>query len=135
MLDFMSISIAISLPSIYIYVGHLNNLRVLYSQHKTPSSTAKKSARHIPSQPERVLDAPDLLDDFCEYKHIEYIYKISANFLPQLRTICHNWLFFYLPVTMKPYNQECYASAHYDDRSVEAYPVFFRPESDVLVQW
>ncbi|XP_067928669.1 cell division cycle protein 20 homolog [Watersipora subatra] len=44
--------------------GHLNNLRVLYSQHKTPSSTAKKTARHIPSAPERILDAPDLLDDF-----------------------------------------------------------------------
>ena len=49
-----------------LLLGHLNNLRVLYSLHKTPASTAKKTARHIPSAPDRILDAPDLMDDFCE---------------------------------------------------------------------
>ncbi|XP_033637169.1 cell division cycle protein 20 homolog [Asterias rubens] len=43
--------------------GFQNNLRVLYSQTKTPGST-KKSIRHIPQVPERILDAPDILDDY-----------------------------------------------------------------------
>ncbi|XP_038074664.1 cell division cycle protein 20 homolog [Patiria miniata] len=43
--------------------GFQNNLRVLYSHTKTPGST-KKSVRHIPQVPERILDAPDILDDY-----------------------------------------------------------------------
>ncbi|CAH3027422.1 unnamed protein product [Porites evermanni] len=44
--------------------GHLNDLRVLYSQNKTPATSTKKNARHIPQIPERILDAPDLIDDY-----------------------------------------------------------------------
>jgi len=44
--------------------GHLNDLRVLYSQNKTPATSTKKNARHIPQVPERILDAPDLIDDY-----------------------------------------------------------------------
>ncbi|XP_031565454.1 cell division cycle protein 20 homolog [Actinia tenebrosa] len=44
--------------------GHMNDLRVLYSQSKTTSTTKKKNARHISQVPERILDAPDLLDDY-----------------------------------------------------------------------
>lgn len=44
--------------------GHLNDLRVLYSQNKTSSTSSKKNARHIPQVPERILDAPDLIDDY-----------------------------------------------------------------------
>lgn len=40
-----------------------NNLRVLYSANQQNPST-KMLARHIPATPERILDAPDLLDDF-----------------------------------------------------------------------
>ncbi|KAK7492880.1 hypothetical protein BaRGS_00015827 [Batillaria attramentaria] len=43
--------------------GHQGNLRVLYSTTKTPAS-AKKTVRHIPQVPERILDAPDILDDY-----------------------------------------------------------------------
>ncbi|XP_071490335.1 cell division cycle protein 20 homolog [Diadema antillarum] len=43
--------------------GYQNNLKVLYSQNRTPGST-KKTVRHIPQQPERILDAPDMLDDY-----------------------------------------------------------------------
>lgn len=31
-----------------------------------PSSSCKKSIRHIPAQPERILDAPEILDDYCK---------------------------------------------------------------------
>lgn len=44
--------------------GGSNNFRVMYSQSKTPSST-KKSTRYIPQAAERVLDAPEILDDYC----------------------------------------------------------------------
>lgn len=49
--------------------GHQNNLRVLYSQNRSRSGGAasgacKKSTRCIPQAPERILDAPDLVDDY-----------------------------------------------------------------------
>ena len=43
--------------------GYENALRVLYSQNRS-SSKRKMTVRHIPSAPERILDAPDLLDDY-----------------------------------------------------------------------
>ncbi|CAL4139176.1 unnamed protein product [Meganyctiphanes norvegica] len=46
---------------------HINNLKVLYSAGK-PSVPKANSTRHIPSVPERVLDAPELLDDY--YLHL-----------------------------------------------------------------
>ena len=49
-----------------LFLGHLNDLRVLYGQNKTPSTSTKKNARHIPQVPERILDAPDLIDDYCK---------------------------------------------------------------------
>ncbi|KAK3090351.1 hypothetical protein FSP39_011110 [Pinctada imbricata] len=44
--------------------GHQSNLRVLYSACKNPSSAMKKTLRVIPQVPERILDAPDILDDY-----------------------------------------------------------------------
>ncbi|XP_046850230.1 cell division cycle protein 20 homolog [Xenia sp. Carnegie-2017] len=44
--------------------GYLNDLRVLYCQSKTPGTSTKKNSRYIPSAPERILDAPDLIDDY-----------------------------------------------------------------------
>ena len=43
--------------------GYQNNLKVLYSQ-VTPSSV--KKTRYISSVPDRILDAPDLRNDFCK---------------------------------------------------------------------
>ncbi|KAJ8039890.1 Cell division cycle protein 20-like [Holothuria leucospilota] len=43
--------------------GFQNNLKVLYSSTKTPGST-HKTTRHIPQVPERILDAPDIMDDY-----------------------------------------------------------------------
>lgn len=43
--------------------GAQNNLRVLYSHSKAPSSL-KKCSRHIPQAPDRVLDAPEMMDDY-----------------------------------------------------------------------
>ncbi|XP_029381153.1 cell division cycle protein 20 homolog [Echeneis naucrates] len=42
--------------------GYQNNLKVLYSQGATPASTTK--TRYISSTPERILDAPELRNDF-----------------------------------------------------------------------
>ncbi|GAQ84943.1 Anaphase promoting complex Cdc20 subunits [Klebsormidium nitens] len=45
--------------------GHVNPMRVLYSQNMDPAvRPAKKAFRHIPSAPERILDAPELVDDY-----------------------------------------------------------------------
>lgn len=41
---------------------HLNPLRVVYSV-KTPMST-KSGSRYIPTNPERILDAPDIVNDY-----------------------------------------------------------------------
>lgn len=43
--------------------GYQNSLKVLYSQAHNPTS-CKKSIRHIPQVPERILDAPQILDDY-----------------------------------------------------------------------
>ncbi|XP_040567228.1 cell division cycle protein 20 homolog [Lepeophtheirus salmonis] len=44
--------------------GHSNSLKVLYAPSRTPSNSLKKSTRHIPSVPERILDAPELVNDY-----------------------------------------------------------------------
>ncbi|GFH26172.1 cell division cycle protein 20, partial [Haematococcus lacustris] len=43
--------------------GHDNNLRGLYTDNLGPAP-AKKNFRHIPQTQERILDAPDLVDDY-----------------------------------------------------------------------
>lgn len=43
--------------------SHQNPLRVVYSI-KTPMST-KSGTRYIPTSPERILDAPDIINDYC----------------------------------------------------------------------
>lgn len=49
---------------LFCFSGHANNLKVLYSSSKHPSSVSKKSTRHIPTQPEKILDAPDIRNDY-----------------------------------------------------------------------
>lgn len=44
--------------------GHMNNLKVVYTSSAFKPSTAKKTNRYIPSQPERILDAPDIINDY-----------------------------------------------------------------------
>ncbi|XP_053644802.1 cell division cycle protein 20 homolog isoform X5 [Cherax quadricarinatus] len=46
---------------------HVNNLKVLYSAGKVAAPKAA-STRHIPNVPEKVLDAPELVDDY--YLHL-----------------------------------------------------------------
>lgn len=43
--------------------GQANNLKVLYSS-SNQSASSKKTGRHIPTQPDRILDAPDVLNDY-----------------------------------------------------------------------
>ena len=65
---------------IFYFSGHLNDLRVLYGQNKTPSTSTKKNARHIPQVPERILDAPDLIDDYCKLlTKWEIIWKLVGD--------------------------------------------------------
>lgn len=44
--------------------SHQNPLRVVYST-QTPMSS-KAGTRYIPSTPERILDAPDIINDYCK---------------------------------------------------------------------
>ncbi|XP_049799379.1 cell division cycle protein 20 homolog isoform X1 [Schistocerca nitens] len=43
--------------------GHQNSLKVVYSHSKTPGSV-KSTTRYIPMTPDRILDAPDIMDDY-----------------------------------------------------------------------
>ncbi|CAG9858269.1 unnamed protein product [Phyllotreta striolata] len=43
--------------------GFQNPMKVLYTQVKTPASV-KVNSRYIPQAPDRILDAPDIVDDF-----------------------------------------------------------------------
>jgi cell division cycle protein 20 (cofactor of APC complex) len=44
--------------------GHINNMRVLYSQNKVADYKKKTTTRYIPQAPEKILDAPELMDDY-----------------------------------------------------------------------
>ena len=43
---------------------HESSLRVLYTANREAGMQPKKYSRHIPQAPERILDAPELLDDY-----------------------------------------------------------------------
>eukprot|EP01049_Picozoa_sp_SAG25_P013751 SAG25_NODE_2220_length_1827_cov_47.020249_2_plen_313_part_00 len=52
-------------PKAAKWEGGSKDLAALYTQNrKNPSGMTKKSFRHISQTPERILDAPDLLDDY-----------------------------------------------------------------------
>lgn len=44
--------------------GYVNPNRVLYSQGSLGAGTRRNKFRHIPQKPEKILDAPNLLEDF-----------------------------------------------------------------------
>lgn len=44
--------------------GHINSMRVLYSQNKVSDYKKKTTTRYIPQAPEKILDAPELMDDY-----------------------------------------------------------------------
>ncbi|XP_021260516.1 cell division cycle protein 20 homolog isoform X2 [Numida meleagris] len=56
--------------------GYQNNLKVLYSQKTTPASS-RKHGRYIPSMPDRILDAPEIRNDY----YLNLIDWSSQNFL------------------------------------------------------
>ncbi|NXT44943.1 CDC20 protein, partial [Pelecanoides urinatrix] len=56
--------------------GYQNNLKVLYSQKMTPGSS-RKNGRYIPSMPDRILDAPEIRNDY----YLNLIDWSSQNFL------------------------------------------------------
>ncbi|CAB3362630.1 Hypothetical predicted protein [Cloeon dipterum] len=41
-----------------------NNMRMIYDSGRTPSLKSKATTRVIPSMPEKILDAPDIMDDY-----------------------------------------------------------------------
>ena len=45
--------------------GYQSSLKVLYSAQGAKKEVVKPT-RHIPSAPIRILDAPDMLDDYCK---------------------------------------------------------------------
>lgn len=51
--------------TVYI-LGYCNNLKVLYSCAGKSTGPKGTTQRQIPQQPERILDAPELFDDYCK---------------------------------------------------------------------
>ena len=63
------------------FAGHQNTLRVLYCQSK-PTAPKVKSVRYIPQAEDRILDAPELLNDFCKCSLSLYtFYLVEFSFL------------------------------------------------------
>lgn len=61
-----------------VFTGYQNNLKVLYSQTPTPASI--KKSRYISSTPDRILDAPDLRNDFCKLDtRFSYLYNFTSS--------------------------------------------------------
>lgn len=49
-------------------LGYVNQSKVLYtSSALKPSGSVRKGLRYIPSSPERILDAPNFMDDYCMF--------------------------------------------------------------------
>jgi cell division cycle protein 20 (cofactor of APC complex) len=62
--------------------SHQNSLKVLYSASSSlPKKEAFKPTRHLPSAPVRVLDAPDLMDDYCKHSFMSYYFHCFDFFL------------------------------------------------------
>lgn len=62
--------------------GHANNMKILYSAGK-PSAPKAPNSRQIPTTAEKVLDAPDMLDDF-------YLHLIDWSSLNHMAVaLCH----------------------------------------------
>ncbi|KAM4642845.1 cell division cycle protein 20 homolog [Discoglossus pictus] len=57
--------------------GYQNNLKVLYSQTKATPGSSKKINRYIPSMPDRILDAPEIRNDY----YLNLIDWSSQNYL------------------------------------------------------
>lgn len=58
----------VSCPTVWTHsvaTGYQNRLKVLYSQKATPGSS-RKTCRYIPSLPDRILDAPEIRNDYCK---------------------------------------------------------------------
>lgn len=66
--------------------SHQNPLRVVYST-KTPMST-KSGSRYIPTSPERILDAPDIINDYCECFFRSIFAIMLVYFVPSKRNGC-----------------------------------------------
>lgn len=64
--------------SLATFPGYVNNLKVLYSAGK-PSAPKAASTRHIPNVPEKVLDAPELVDDYCKFLGNSAILKTKSS--------------------------------------------------------
>lgn len=47
-----------------LFQGYQNALKVVYSQSKTPMNV-RGATRYIPHAPDRILDAPEIVDDYC----------------------------------------------------------------------
>ena len=41
-------------------------MKMLYTKSK-PTPAKFKSTRHIPTVPDKILDAPEIVDDYCMY--------------------------------------------------------------------
>jgi hypothetical protein len=53
---------------------------MVYDSARTPSLKSKNNTRVIPSMPEKILDAPDIMDDYCEQRALTKSLKFLKLF-------------------------------------------------------
>ncbi|PSN50320.1 Cell division cycle protein 20 [Blattella germanica] len=68
------------------YMAHLNPLRVVYSLSKTPGAS-KNSTRYVPQTPDRILDAPDIIDDYFALNTNVYLWNATSGNIQQLLSL------------------------------------------------
>ena len=69
--------------------GYQNTLKVLYSTQSVKKGEVVKPTRHIASAPVRVLDAPDMLDDYCKFVFLFCQLIFCWNFSTSLQCFTH----------------------------------------------
>lgn len=63
----MNLKIICSITLLFRLLFYLNTKWTKIAlQAKVPSSV-KNTTRYIPQAPDRILDAPDIVDDYCKY--------------------------------------------------------------------
>ena len=69
-----------------LLAGNLNT-RLNESQSLTPASLRKTKDRYIPQAPERILDAPDFVNDYCKVT-LKFLFKFRILLYSIQRTYC-----------------------------------------------
>lgn len=60
-------------------IGYLSQPKVLYTSGAVkPSGSVGRGLRYIPNSPERILDAPNFMDDYCKRRYDFVVLQFAA---------------------------------------------------------